>query len=81
VYIREPNSFPPSIVGVETAVPCFIGYTERAEDRDGRRLRFTPKRIDSMAEFVQFFGAGYPEQFYLLPARPGPVRNQCRRWR
>jgi hypothetical protein len=66
VYIREPNSFPPSIVGVETAVPCFIGYTERAQDRDGRHLDLVPKRVESMAEFVQFFGSGYPEQYYLV---------------
>ena len=70
VYIQEPSSFPPSIVGVDTAVPCFIGYTEKARDRDGRDLNLTPKRIESMAEFVQYFGSDYSEQFYLLPAPP-----------
>jgi uncharacterized protein len=65
VYIREPDSFPPSIVGVDTAVPCFIGYTEFAIDSDKRDLHMTAKRIDSMAEFVQFFGRGYSQQYYL----------------
>ena len=31
VYITELAAFPPSIVGVQTAVPAFIGYTEKAE--------------------------------------------------
>jgi uncharacterized protein len=65
VYIQEPNSFPPSIVGVDTAVPCFIGYTEFARDADNRSLKLTPKRIESMAEYVQCFGRGFPEKYYL----------------
>ncbi|MEA3046050.1 MAG: uncharacterized protein QOJ53_382 [Sphingomonadales bacterium] len=66
VYIQEPNSFPPSIVGVETALPCFIGFTEKAIDSDGRSLNLIPKRIESMAEFAQYFGQGYPERYYLV---------------
>lgn len=65
VYIQEPDSFPPSIVGVETAVPCFIGYTEFAVDTDKRSLLLTPKRIESMAEFVQCFGRGSSQQYFL----------------
>ena len=37
VYIEEIDAFPPSIVGVETAVPVFIGYTAKAE-RKGRSV-------------------------------------------
>ena len=66
VYIQEPNSFPPSIVGVETAVPCFIGYTEKAVDIDNRDLKLTPRRIESMAEFVRIFGGAYTEKYYLV---------------
>ena len=29
VYIEEVNSFPGSIAAVETAVPAFIGYTQK----------------------------------------------------
>lgn len=65
VYIQEPDSFPPSIVGVETAVPCFIGYTAQAIDTDKRDLTLIPKRVESMAEFVQFYGRGYAQQYYL----------------
>ena len=67
VYIQEPDSFPPSIVGVDTAVPCFIGYTQQATDTDKRDLTLIPKRVESMAEFVQFYGRGYSQKYYLAP--------------
>jgi uncharacterized protein len=30
VYIEEIVKFPPSVAQVETAIPAFIGYTEKA---------------------------------------------------
>jgi len=30
VYVQEISLFPPSVAEVETAVPAFIGYTEKA---------------------------------------------------
>jgi phage tail sheath protein FI len=65
VYISEPNSFPPAIVGVETAVPAFIGYTETARYK-GEDLNLRPTKISSMADYVSRFGRGYPEKYYLL---------------
>lgn len=56
VYIVEKNAFPNSVVEVATAVPAFVGYTERADDR-GKPLAMTPWRISSMAEYHQYFGA------------------------
>lgn len=80
VYIQEPDSFPPSIVGVETAVPCFIGYTATAVDENNRSLKLVARRIESMAEFVRFYGQGYPEKFYLTakdkPASAAPATSQ-----
>src|SRR5688572_16128396 len=58
VYINESDGFPPSIVGVATAVPAFIGYTQTGALN-------TPSRIQSMAEFVATFGGAFQEQFYL----------------
>ena len=76
VYISEPDSFPPSVVGVETAVPVFVGYTEKAVDaRISLHLR--PTRISSLAEYVQGFGGACPRTYYLLtegdakPKSPG----------
>ncbi|MBP1653020.1 MAG: phage tail protein, partial [Bacteroidetes bacterium] len=31
VYIEEIPKLPPSIASVETAIPAFIGYTEKAQ--------------------------------------------------
>jgi len=57
VYIVEKNAFPNSVVEVATAVPAFIGYTEKAENR-GHLLTNKPWRITSMAEFHEYFGFG-----------------------
>ncbi len=56
VYIEEIPKFPPSIAPVDTAIPAFIGYTERAIDRDGSDLTLRPKRIESLVEYEQYFG-------------------------
>ena len=61
VYIEEIPKFPPSIAPVDTAIPAFIGYTERAVDRDGSDLTLRPKRIESLVEYEQYFGGPQPE--------------------
>lgn len=80
VYIQEPSSFPPSIVGVETAVPCFIGYTEKAVELDGYDLHRVPRRINSMAEYVQIFGGAYLRKYYLAPDAVEELASQDRNW-
>lgn len=55
VYIVEKNAFPNSVVEVATAVPAFIGYTEKA-DNGGKSLANQPWRISSMSEFRKYFG-------------------------
>jgi uncharacterized protein len=57
VYIVEKNAFPNSIVEVATAVPAFVGYTQKA-DNNGHTLTNKPWRITSLAEFHQYFGLG-----------------------
>ena len=64
VYIVEKDAFPNSIVEVETAVPAFVGYTERADNK-GKSLRLKPKRISSMAEYHSYFGFGPEAEFTL----------------
>ena len=56
VYIVEKSAFPNSVVEVATAVPAFIGYTEKADNK-GKSLANTPWRISSMAEFRTYFGS------------------------
>jgi phage tail sheath protein FI len=55
VYIVEKNAFPNSVVEVATAVPAFIGYTEKAVNGN-KSLLNQPWRITSMAEFRTYFG-------------------------
>ena len=62
VYIKEISKFPPSVAEVETAIPAFIGYTEKAEI-DGVDYTNKPVRIKSMVEYESIFGEAYPEKF------------------
>lgn len=69
VYIEEKNAFPSSAVAVETAVPVFIGYTEKAE-WNGKSLLEKPTRITSFAEYVERFGGGFNAKFTIADADP-----------
>ena len=75
VYISEPNSFPPSIVGVNTAVPAFVGYTESNRDK-ARPVLNTPVKITSMAEYAAIFGGPYLEKYYLVAKDTDPKPNR-----
>lgn len=66
VYIAEQNAFPNSVVPVPTAVPAFIGYTEKAV-RNQQSLTNVPTRISSLGEYQTLFGAG-PDTRYELSA-------------
>lgn len=72
VYIVEKSAFPNSVVEVATAVPAFIGYTEKADNK-GKSLSNQPWRITSMAEFQNYFGSGPAVQFSLTEAATPPV--------
>jgi phage tail sheath protein FI len=61
VYIDEIAKLPPSVAPVDTAIPAFIGYTERAIDREGKDLTGKPRRIESLVEYEQYFGGPQPE--------------------
>ncbi len=65
VYIVEKNAFPNSVVEVATAVPAFIGYTEKADNK-GKSLSNKPWRITSMSEFHNYFGLGPMPTFSIV---------------
>ncbi|RYD62566.1 MAG: hypothetical protein EOP58_12960, partial [Sphingomonadales bacterium] len=68
VYITEIDAFGTSIVGVATAVPLFVGYTECAGDpTTGNPLYNTPVKISSMAEFNRYFGGPAPFHYLVQP--------------
>lgn len=55
VYIEEISTLPPSVAEVETAIPAFIGFTERG-------VKNTPKRISSLVDYQIYFGGAEPEK-------------------
>lgn len=64
VYIQELDAFGNSVVPVPTAIPAFVGYTERASF-GGKSLLNKPVRVESLPEFESFFGKGPANQFTL----------------
>lgn len=65
VYIREIPTFPPSVAEVETAIPAFIGYTEKATF-NGKDLTLLPQRISSLLEYEQLFGLAQKETAFTV---------------
>lgn len=71
VYVEEISTLPASVVRVETAVPAFIGYTEKhashpdVETAGGSSTATRPKKINSLAEYVEFFGKGEAQDFTI----------------
>jgi hypothetical protein len=72
VYVTELSAFPPSVVGVETAVPAFIGYTQKAAIR-GKPVFLKPIRISSMADFEEIFGGAFKPLYDLKDVTPAPA--------
>lgn len=67
VYIEEKNAFPNSVIAVATAVPVFIGYTQKAEYK-GKSLLNTATRITSLQEYIELFGTGFKPKFKVIEA-------------
>ena len=61
VYVEEIVKFPPSVAQVETAIPAFIGYTDKATNKVKGDLSGKATRISSMLEYETFFGYAKPE--------------------
>ena len=55
VYIDEVSLLPPSVAGVQTGIPAFVGYTQK-HLRNGDSLKLRPTRITSMREYELWFG-------------------------
>ena len=55
VHVTDTPAYPPSAVGVDTAIPAFVGYTERAAV-GGRPAFGTPISITSIDEYHTYFG-------------------------
>ena len=62
VYIEEIPHLPPSIASVETAIPAFIGYTEKAQWQKPQDLIHVPRRVESLLQYEQLYGYPDPEK-------------------
>src|ERR1700731_1229177 len=56
VYVEELSVFPPSVAEVETAIPAFIGYTEKAKKTADGDLVLQPTEIYSLKEYETYYG-------------------------
>ena len=61
VYVEEISKFPPSVAQVETAIPAFTGFTEKAKLKVDDDLLNVPFRISSLLEYEQHFGKAKSE--------------------
>jgi phage tail sheath protein FI len=66
VYVEEKSAFSSSIVAVPTAVPAFIGYTQRAL-RGKKELTNVPTKITSLAQYIDMFGGAPKTTFTITP--------------
>lgn len=64
VYVDEVSLLPPSVAQVETAIPAFIGYTQR-NTYNGLSLANKPTRIKSLNDFVTIFGDAQATTFTI----------------
>lgn len=65
VYVEEISTLPASVAQVETAIPAFIGYTEKALKK-GEPLKLKPTRIKSFPEYEELFGGPEKETEYTV---------------
>ena len=61
VYVEEISKLPLSVAQVDTAIPAFIGFTEKAE-RKGISLVDKPTRVKSLVEYEEWFGSINPSR-------------------
>lgn len=66
VYVEEKSAFSSSIVAVPTAVPAFIGYTQKAL-RGKKDLTNVPTKITSLGEYLNMFGGAPNTTFTITP--------------
>ena len=62
--MEEKSAFASSAVPVATAIPAFIGFTEKAK-RGSKSLLNVPTRITSLGEYHNFFGKGAQAKFNI----------------
>ncbi|WP_178988545.1 phage tail sheath family protein [Winogradskyella schleiferi] len=73
IYVEEVPKIPTSITEVPTAIPVFIGYTEKALN-NGRNLINEAFKINTLSEYEHCFGAAFHSKFDILKPEPYDTR-------
>jgi len=68
VYVEEISLLPPSVAQVATAIPAFIGYTEKGPSE--------PTRISSMLQYSEIFGGAHDQSFAVTLEDEAPYLPQ-----
>ncbi|NER21523.1 MAG: phage tail sheath family protein [Symploca sp. SIO1C2] len=71
VYVEEISTLPPSVAEVSTAIPAFIGYTNKAV-KGTTDLTNQPTRISSMLDYETWFG-GAPDSISSITSITNPT--------
>ena len=58
VYVEEISTLAPSVAAVSTAIPAFIGLTEKAVKETADDLDLVPTKVNSINDYVKYFGKG-----------------------
>ena len=70
VYVQEISTLPPSVAEVSTAIPAFIGYTEkRPENNNGIQI----VRVSTLLEYESMFGKAKLETFKATVGADGNI--------
>lgn len=56
VYIDEVSVFPPSVAEAESAIPAFIGYTQKDTRSAANDLHLRPVKVRSLKEYEALYG-------------------------
>jgi len=66
VHVEEISTFPPSVAEVSTAIPAFIGHTEKGAPASDAEPTVT--RINTLLEYENIFGKAKPSTFKVTTA-------------
>lgn len=69
VYVEEKSTLPPSVAEVSTAIPAFIGYTQKRPSGETPAVA----RITTLLEYEQLFGGPATTKFSLEVDAAGKV--------
>ena len=62
-----------SVIPVATAVPCFVGFTEKAVNRNNQPVPETLVKIKSLGDYITIFGAAPPTKFKVTLKEDGTI--------